>query len=48
MDALHLGTFSLISGDNWFFVAADKTLCEVTQLMGFRTINPLKPKINRG
>lgn len=40
LDALHLGTFSLISGDNWLFVAADKTLCDVVQLMGVKTINP--------
>mgnify|MGYP001609919023 CR=1 FL=1 len=40
LDALHLGTFSLISEDNWFFVAADNVLCNVVQSMGFKTINP--------
>jgi len=42
LDALHLGTFSLISEQGWFFVAADDLLCEIAKDMGFRTINPLR------
>ena len=30
LDALHLGVFSLISDKDWFFVAADQKLCEVS------------------
>ena len=40
LDALHLATFSLISGNDWLFVASDKTLCDIVQSMGFKTINP--------
>jgi len=40
LDALHLGTFSLISEDDWSFVAADKGLCDVVQALGYRAINP--------
>jgi len=29
-----------LSGDNWAFVGADKTLCNVVQLMGLKAINP--------
>jgi predicted nucleic acid-binding protein len=42
LDALHLGTFSLISGDNWRFVAADEGLCGAAQAAGFGILNPLK------
>lgn len=31
---------SLISGSDWLFVASDKTLCDIAQSMGFKTINP--------
>lgn len=41
LDALHLGAFRLISEDDWYFVAADENLCEIAQLIGFKTINPL-------
>lgn len=41
LDALHLGTFSLISEDDWSFVAADKGLCDVAQALGYKAINPL-------
>jgi predicted nucleic acid-binding protein len=42
LDALHLGTFSLISEKGWWFVATDEVLCEIAEDMGFQTINPLK------
>jgi predicted nucleic acid-binding protein len=42
LDALQLGTFSLISEKDWFFVATDDTLCEIVKGLGFKTINPLK------
>lgn len=42
LDALHIGTFTLISGDDWVFVAADKTLYGVIQSLGFKAINPLE------
>ncbi len=41
LDALHLGTFSLIAEKQWSFVAADKNLCDVAQLIGFKAVNPL-------
>ncbi len=42
MDALHLGSFSLISEKDWSFVVADDNLCKVAEVVGFNTINPLK------
>src|SRR4030065_633309 len=42
LDALQLGTFSLISEKGWFFVATDDILCEIVKDIGFETINPLK------
>jgi len=42
LDALHLGTFSLISEEDWAFVATDESLCGVAKLIGYNTINPLK------
>ena len=42
LDALHLGTFSLISEKDWSFVVADDNLCKVAEVIGFTTINPLK------
>ena len=42
LDALQIGTFSLISEKGWYFVAADEMLCEVAKDMGFAAINPLK------
>jgi hypothetical protein len=44
LDALQLGTFSLISEKGWFFVATDEILCGIAEDMGFQTINPLKEK----
>ncbi len=42
LDALHLGAFRLISEEHdWFFVASDNNLCDVTEAMGFEIINPL-------
>ncbi len=42
LDALHLGSFSLISEKDWSFVVADDNLCRVAEAIGFSTINPLK------
>jgi predicted nucleic acid-binding protein len=43
LDALHLGTFSLISEEHdWFFVASDNNLCDITKAIGFEVINPLE------
>lgn len=42
LDALQMGTFSLISERGWYFVAADNILCEIAKDMGFATINPLQ------
>ena len=41
LDALHLGTFSLLSEEDWAFVTADDSLCGVAELIGYDTINPL-------
>lgn len=45
MDALQLGSFALIQEEEWFFVAADETLCRVAMDMGFKAINPLDPEV---
>ena len=42
LDALYLGTFSLISEKDWSFVVADDNLCKVAEVIGFTTMNPLK------
>jgi predicted nucleic acid-binding protein len=42
LDALHIATFILVAEKGWRFVAADQTLCEVAQSLGYNTINPLK------
>ncbi|MCJ7683001.1 MAG: type II toxin-antitoxin system VapC family toxin [Desulfobacteraceae bacterium] len=42
LDALHLGTFSLISEKDWSFVVADNNLCKVAEVIGFTTLNPLQ------
>jgi len=42
LDALHHGAFSLISEKGWPFVVADDNLCNVAEVIGFTTINPLK------
>jgi len=42
LDALHLGAFSLIFENDWFFAVADDSLCKVAEVIGFTTINPLK------
>jgi len=44
LDALHLGAFSLISESNWFFVASDNQLCKIAELIGLKTINPVREK----
>lgn len=44
LDALQLGTFSLISEKGWFFVSTDDVLCEMAKDIGFETINPLEGK----
>lgn len=44
LDALHLGAFRLISENDWYFVASDENLCDIAQLLGLKTINPLKHK----
>lgn len=45
LDALHLGTFSLISEENWVFVATDDILCSTAKKAGFNILNPIKNKI---
>ena len=42
LDALHLATFSLISEEDWTFMASDDNLCSIAVLLGYRVINPLK------
>jgi len=42
LDALYIGAFSLIAEKEWYFVVADYNLCNVLQLIGFKTINPLQ------
>ena len=42
LDALHLGTYSLISEQDWAFVATDESLCGTAEIIGYNTINPLK------
>lgn len=44
LDALQMGTFSLISEKGWYFVATDEMLCEIAKDIGFEAINPLKEK----
>ena len=41
LDALQLGTFSLISEKGWLFVVADDGLWKTAESAGFNTINPL-------
>lgn len=40
LDALHLGTYSLISEQGWCFVTSDNLLTEVANLAGFLSLNP--------
>ncbi len=42
LDSLHLSAFLLISEADWVFVSADSTLCKVTSLLGYNTLNPLE------
>jgi uncharacterized protein with PIN domain len=42
LDAIQIGTFSLIAERDWRFVASDDILCDVVSAIGFETINPLK------
>ena len=41
LDSLQLGSFVLIQGQEWFFAAADETLCRIAGENGAKTINPL-------
>lgn len=40
LDALHLGTYSLISEQGWCFVTSDTVLEDVAKLAGFLSLNP--------
>ena len=40
LDALHLGTYSLISEQGWCFVTSDTVLADVATLAGFLALNP--------
>lgn len=40
LDALHQGTFSLISEQGWCFVTADTVLDDVAKQAGFLSLNP--------
>jgi len=40
LDALHLGTYSLISEQGWCFVTSDAALADVANLAGFLSLNP--------
>jgi predicted nucleic acid-binding protein len=40
LDALHLGTYSLISEQGWCFVTSDVVLLEVAKMAGFLSLNP--------
>jgi predicted nucleic acid-binding protein len=42
LDALHLGTYSLISEEGWCFVTSDTVLADVANLSGFLSFNPLQ------
>ncbi len=44
LDAMHIGCFSLISENDWFFVSSDENLCKIAEVCGFKTINPIKSK----
>jgi len=41
LDALQLGAFSLIAENDWVFVTSDNNLCHISELQGYKTINPL-------
>ena len=40
LDALHLGTYSLISEQGWCFVTSDAALADVATRAGFLSLNP--------
>ena len=40
LDALHLGTYSLISEHGWCFVTSDTVLADVANQAGFLSLNP--------
>ncbi|MBN2355866.1 type II toxin-antitoxin system VapC family toxin [candidate division KSB1 bacterium] len=44
LDALHLATFHLISGSDWYFVSTDKHLNASAVKMGFAVIHPEEVK----
>ena len=41
LDALHLGTYSIITEHCWCFVTSDTTLANVANRAGFLSLNPL-------
>lgn len=41
LDALHAGAFQLVAGRDWYFVAADRNLCNVVSELGSKVLNPL-------
>ncbi|MFH1146302.1 MAG: type II toxin-antitoxin system VapC family toxin [Pseudomonadota bacterium] len=45
LDSLQLGSFVLIGGQDWYFTAADETLCRIAEETGAKTINPLSDKL---
>jgi uncharacterized protein with PIN domain len=42
LDAIQMGTFTLIAEKDWRFVASDEILCDIVKSLGFETINPSK------
>ena len=40
LDAIHLGTFSLIADKQWLFVCNDETLCMVVKELGYQFLKP--------
>jgi len=40
LDAIHLGTYSLISEQGWCFVTSDTVLADVAKMAGFLSLNP--------
>jgi predicted nucleic acid-binding protein len=40
LDALHLGAYSLLQGEDWAFVCSDRNLVSAAEHTGFRAINP--------
>jgi len=40
LDAIHLATFELVADKKWLFVSCDLTLCKISELLGYRCLNP--------